>query len=92
MCAGAMPGDPREMAFLGPPAIAVHDYRDVAREAGEIEFREELRFFRGDGAKRFGMGTGVRHGYGVKPLYGAKLTQELVGTQRGAGQRLSGGR
>jgi hypothetical protein len=48
-----------------------------------------LRFFRGDGAKRFGMGTGVRHGYGVKPLYGAKLTQELVGTQRGEGQRLS---
>ena len=83
-----MTRDTREMTFLGPAAIAVHNDRDVPRQAREVEFREQLRFFRGDRAKRFGMGMGVRHGYRAKPLYAAKLTQDLVTAQRGEGKQL----
>jgi hypothetical protein len=65
------------MAFLGPAAVAVHDDGDVTREAGKIEFFEEMRLFRGDGTEGFEIGTVVRHGDWAKPLYGAKLTQAL---------------
>jgi len=49
--AGAMAGDAREMALLGPPAVAVHDDSDVTREAREIESFEEPGFVSGDGSE-----------------------------------------
>ena len=83
--AGAMSGDAGEMAFLGPAAIAVHDNGDVAREAGKIEFFEQVRFFGGDGTECFWddeMAAGVGHdGFRVNPLYGAKLTRGGWGMQ-----------
>jgi hypothetical protein len=60
--ASAVSRDTGKMAFLSPAAVAVHDDRDVARKAGEIEFFEEMRFFGGDGAKSFELRAGVRHG------------------------------
>ena len=60
--AGAMPSDAREMALLGPAAVAVHDDGDVTRETREIKFLEETGLLGGDRAEGFEMGMAVRHG------------------------------
>ena len=39
--AGAVAGDARQEAAIGPPPVAVHDYRDVARQTREIDLSEQ---------------------------------------------------
>ena len=86
--AGAVTGDAREMALLGPAAVAVHDDGDVAGEAGEIELFEETGLLGGDRAEGFEMGMAVQHGgYLTNLLYAAKLTQGFGGCNWGCGKR-----
>ena len=67
-CSGAVSGNARKMTLLSPAAVAVHDDGDVAREAGEIEFLEEARFFGGDGSEGFELNAGMRHGVFPKQI------------------------
>jgi hypothetical protein len=60
----------------------------VTREPGKIESFEEFGFFGANGTKGFGMATVVRHGYSLKPLYGAKLTQASGDEQAGLASAL----
>ena len=47
----AVAGDSRQVTTLSPTAVAVHDDRDVAREARKVELFEERRLFHADGAE-----------------------------------------
>ena len=86
-------GDAREMALLGPAAVAIHDNGDVTGETGNIEFIEETGLFRGDEAESFQLGAGVGHdGFRVIPLYGAKLTYGLQGCNCEGGGEGQGGK
>jgi hypothetical protein len=44
-----MPRDARQMTPRGPPPVAIHDYRNVIRQALGIEFGEKLRFLAAGG-------------------------------------------
>ena len=50
----AVSGDARQVAALGPAAVAVHDDGDVARKAREVEFFEERGLLHAHGAEALG--------------------------------------
>ena len=50
---GAVSGDAREMAALGPAAVAVHDDGEVLGEALEVKFIEKVRFLAVGGFEKF---------------------------------------
>ena len=51
--AGAMAGDPRQMAALRPAAVPVHDCRDVLGKPVGIQLFEKRSFFGIRGFERF---------------------------------------
>src|SRR6266478_9001975 len=76
-----MPGRARQMLALCPAAIAVHDDRDVPRQACQVQASQQLRLFRGYGSESAGISygnSGMRfrrqNGFPGISLYAAKLT------------------
>jgi len=67
--AGAMSGHSRQMALLGPAAVAIHDYGDVLREPVAVKFADQPFFFSIPGFERF------RYVHAISPANSARLPE-----------------
>jgi len=68
---GTVTCDTRKMARLRPPAVSIHDHRDVLRKLFEVDFFQQRSFDAVGGFQKFG---GFHASFTLRTTHGSSQT------------------